>query len=540
MELPEHFEDRDICTVLCNEDTRRLQKYPLTCGLAMKLRTGLVRVIKRSVLKSAERRLLSTEDVNLYNLIEAFTSEPEFLREHWPSAPTLHSVIVEVAIKAINLSPPLHRELCLHPLGVPTHIPATAETSARTSAVELNGITYDVSGQNQTSQGRIAVQFNKDFLRRVRQYHEETRRPAGTFDSPVKSAAATVAETPDTPQQPETALDRTILQLANLPKETCPQCRGSRQVYCGDCSGLRMVEADKFLPARVELPFDVLLLLHWQETLHKCTGVHVGVLCTKGTFATAAWSKELVPSSSTANSTGKPSVVTPGSAGGGDNLSNSRNGELAVPPPPALRESWKNLVESLDHTRDVLLFPCDGAENAQDFPWVEKVEQKQGADGAVGVSSSASDVADGDGTGAIVHSGREQTDRSNKSARWRLVVLEASWNYGKGMAQQVRTHRASVGLPPLRCVQLTDITGQYWKFQTMGHSAVSTIEAIAHTAGAAGSTAETVETLLLLFQLQKFRVLKRIEDGGKAPRAVEVSGAGLGCWKEFTDCLDDA
>jgi hypothetical protein len=120
------------------------------------------------------------------------------------------------------------------------------------------------------------------------------------------------------------------------------------------------------------------------------------------------------------------------------------------------------------------------------------------------------------------------------------VVLEASWNYGKGMAQQVRTHRASVGLPPLRCVQLTDITGQYWKFQTMGHSAVSTIEAIAHTAGAAGSAAETVETLLLLFQLQKFRVLKRIEDGGKAPRAVEVSGAGLGCWKEFTDCLDDA
>jgi hypothetical protein len=287
-----------------------------------------------------------------------------------------------------------------------------------------------------------------------------------------------------------------------------------------------MIEADKYLPARVELPFDVLLLLHWQETLHKCTGVHVGVLCAEGTFATAAWSKELVSSSS---STAKPCVTTASSASAGDSSSNSHGTALSVPPPATLRESWKNLVESLDHTRDVMLFPCDDAENAQDFPW-----EKMGQAGSPGTGCSAG-AADNHGAPDDGCAGLS----AERSVLWRLVVLEASWNYGKGMAQQVRTHRASVGMPPLRCVQLTDITGQYWKFQTMGHAAVSTIEAIAHTASAAGSSAETVQTLLLLFQLQKFRVLKRIEDGGKAPRAVEVSGAGLGCWKEFTDYLDN-
>jgi hypothetical protein len=33
-----------------------------------------------------------------------------------------------------------------------------------------------------------------------------------------------------------------------------------------------MINALPHLPERVDLPFDILLVVHWHETLHKCTG----------------------------------------------------------------------------------------------------------------------------------------------------------------------------------------------------------------------------------------------------------------------------
>ena len=42
------------------------------------------------------------------------------------------------------------------------------------------------------------------------------------------------------------------------------------------------------------------------------------------------------------------------------------------------------------------------------------------------------------------------------------------------------------------------------------------------------------DTLLLLFQLQKLRVFKRVKEGGKAPKAVIVCGEGLGSWDPLT------
>lgn len=38
------------------------------------------------------------------------------------------------------------------------------------------------------------------------------------------------------------------------------------------------------------------------------------------------------------------------------------------------------------------------------------------------------------------------------------------------------------------------------------------------------------DSLLTLFHLQKQRVLGRMKEGGKAPKAVRVSGEGLGAW----------
>lgn len=553
-ELPDHFSDVEVCAVLCDEENQRHRKHPLTCGLLMKLRTAFIRITKRSVLNTEQRKKLSTDDRNLYKLVEAFTTEADFLHEHWPSTVLLYNVAVELATKAINLSPALQRELNTHPLGVPKHLPSLDGQRADLDAEPSRIIQCLADATPQ----RVSIHFNKDFLRRVKHYHEQTTRPDGTFDSPVKVNASPTkgagrqdedcgdVDECGVPDEPSDAAESSLLlALANLPKETCPQCRGRRQVYCGDCGGRRMALGDSVLPPRVALPFDVLLLLHWQETLHKCTGVHVGALCTEGAFQSANWRKDMVP---TVRSYGQGSTIHGNPSSAPHNSDSVQIGSPASSkldkPPPGLREDWKNLVETLDHTRDVLLFPCEDAVRAEEFPWHQLPVQPQRAverrdTGNAAASREVSSAPLLRAEDVTITQETDKTQTTNPGTRWRLVVLEASWNYGKGMAQQLRQHRESVGLPPLRCVQLTDVTGQYWKFQTMGHAAVSTIEAIAYTAQAAGMSQSDVQTMLLLFKLQKYRVIQRIEGGGKVPRAVQVSGAGLGSWKELTDCLDE-
>ncbi len=63
-----------------------------------------------------------------------------------------------------------------------------------------------------------------------------------------------------------------------------------------------------------------------------------------------------------------------------------------------------------------------------------------------------------------------------------------------------------------------------------GNSAVSTIEAIAHTAKSAGISSLDFDLLLLLFRVQKFRVFQNVRTGGKIPRVIAVSGVGKGAW----------
>jgi hypothetical protein len=170
-------------------------------------------------------------------------------------------------------------------------------------------------------------------------------------------------------------------------------------------------------------------------------------------------------------------------------------------------EEWGKIVESLDPERDVLLFPYPDSIIAEDFPWT-------------GVLSGT--VAD------------KTPTESTGTKRWRLVVLEASWAYAKTMSQQIINYRKEKGLPPLPSVGLREVVGKYWRFHSEGHSAVSTIEAIAHTARAAGCSEEANEALLLLFRVQRHRVMRHTYiEGAKTPRAVDASGSGVGSWRDI-------
>jgi len=149
-------------------------------------------------------------------------------------------------------------------------------------------------------------------------------------------------------------------------------------------------------------------------------------------------------------------------------------------------------------------------------------------------------------------------------------------------------------------ILVDNVIGQYWKFQSEGHNAVSTIEAIVYAAISVShylrlyrnhkqqqyqyqqqqqllgeqlsgeqlsgqhhlphhppddhnfSLISTVFTddddsyeqqyyspLLILFYLQKYRVLSRINSGGKIPRSIQCHGDGLGSWKSLTDEIHD-
>lgn len=106
------------------------------------------------------------------------------------------------------------------------------------------------------------------------------------------------------------------------------------------------------------------------------------------------------------------------------------------------------------------------------------------------------------------------------------------------MARRINSCRRKFGFEPIVCLRLNNIIGQYWRFQSEGHSAVSSIEAIAYTALVAGASEHEYNTLLTLFRLQKYRVMKNVQDGRKPPRVVQVTGSGLGSWEPLTKQFD--
>lgn len=96
--------------------------------------------------------------------------------------------------------------------------------------------------------------FDPQFLRLVVSYHDELERPAGTFEVVEADAASAQQALEERLRLPE---------LEGLARDVCRSCNCRKQVYCGDCTGVRMANAEALLPERITLPFDVLLLIDW-------------------------------------------------------------------------------------------------------------------------------------------------------------------------------------------------------------------------------------------------------------------------------------
>ena len=230
-EVPEYFVDDEIVgALLKHENVPSLEietlsaiklespkiLFPLCFGLLMKIRSAIRRVEKRTkyIPPQDSTSLMNNYVSRFYLLILYYTTEKEKLVRNW-NAPELHEICDEIVTKSINLSVKLGKEFILQPL----------EAVPCDSSVQI---------------GKIII--SKSFLEGVKAYHAVVQRPEGTFDLVVS--------------------DR-IQSLAELPRQPCKGCSVNRQIYCGPCGGLRMPNAEDKLPERVELPFDVLLIMHW-------------------------------------------------------------------------------------------------------------------------------------------------------------------------------------------------------------------------------------------------------------------------------------
>lgn len=133
--LPHHFDDVSIIAALKssflrdsnlwpfnqNEEknhpiTQKSSKvFPMICGLLLRLRTAMFRVVKRSRMR--ELSIGDTYDDRLYRLMKYFVSsdcDDELLNDWTPA--TLFLASTELSRKAVYLSPRLQKELSGQPL----------------------------------------------------------------------------------------------------------------------------------------------------------------------------------------------------------------------------------------------------------------------------------------------------------------------------------------------------------------------------------------------------------------------------------------
>ena len=406
--------------------------YRLTCGLVIKTRQADIRmtakgmiVIEKIDFRERNEQTMSVFHTQIRNL--CCINDRKFLEKHY-SAESLWDTAVELVAKRVCLT----KELC--------------------GILELQMLPV-----RDTKSGLLA--FDAGFIDHLHAFFSTLKKPLASADPADVQSIAYNSSVMDS--------------LLGLDRERCEGCSVYRALYCADCNGLRTPEASKALPPRIirsELPYDVLLIIHFQETPHRSTGTQALALVEEDTVQVAHW---------------------------------PRNKDS---------DAMQAIIDSLDPARDLLLFPDDSAVCISDH------EQRR----------------------------QEQGDPLTPPTRARLVALEGSWTYAKKMAAYLKRR-----VRGLRSVCLDDnVVGTYWRFQTVGVSALSTIEALYYAFSQAQAHARVQESrehgegegegegegdalwrLLLLFEYQR---RKMVANGTRTARGLNPTGDGpLFDWEPY-------
>jgi len=489
----DRYVSKALLAALPPKDERVPKHFRLTCGIVHNLQSGNKRCEKFCEIFPA----LSLEEHKLrfYKCMQNLLSETD--RRAFVADWDVEEFFLagqEVKQKRTNLLPELQRDFDYQPF-VKNHtykpetviIPEFSEASIKKSM--------------RTSLHDCILTFDPYFLRRVHLSLLAVARPEGAFQ-------VDDIETSDNS-------DLLISKLKqNATREKCEKCGSNCYLYCGSCGGIRTSLADKLLPPRIDLKvFDVLIVLHWQERVTSCTGITAAVMAMEGQVQVARWPK---------TARDRPHLLS------------------AYPRDQTQREMDKVLQE-IDCETDFLLFPGPGSVDATLIDWnMQYMTQPS-------TNSKNGDMAALNGANLAYAQPRKR----------RLIVVESNWSNGKTVYNDLiaglQSMHGMAKAAKLRCLSLSNVVGKFWKFQAVGHSAVSTIEAIHHAAIIAkklmkppdatslGEESETAfsensnhdeyDALLVLFRLQRNRLLKEMKRSDRGlPRAMRVSGCGVGDW----------
>ena len=213
-ELPETFHDGELIRVIKgseNDASAEHSTFNHTLGLLYKVYKALKRLTKRGKYSNLKDNIPFLRE-NVWRVYTHFigVNNTEIISSMGWTKENLYMVAKELALKCRNINGRLVKLLNDQPL-YPPH-PSTGQ-----------------------------LQFTSSFISEVREYHASLQRPDGTFCyNPEKTP-----------------------EVARLPRVLCPMCGSRRQLYCGECGGIRMPHADPHLPPRIQPPFDIHLLLHW-------------------------------------------------------------------------------------------------------------------------------------------------------------------------------------------------------------------------------------------------------------------------------------
>ena len=116
---------------------------------------------------------------------------------------------------------------------------------------------------------------------------------------------------------------------------------------------------------------------------------------------------------------------------------NDTSGGITAENVPEVDSTWGAMVSALDPSRDVILFPSEQAVCASVFKWGRSDGGRIGA-AADSPSEDQEDDEKNSYRDDVGADARKSSDLGGSSShRWRLIVLEASWQHGKTMYRQV-------------------------------------------------------------------------------------------------------